>query len=311
MNDPADHAHVPVLLDEVIATLDPRPGETCIDATCGRGGHAEAIARRIGPSGTLVLNDVDPANLAHAQARIQTLPDPPRVIPFAGNFAELPRCLEGQSLHANMLLADLGFASNQMDDPARGFSFMREGPLDMRLDPSLRTSAADLVNSLPESELVRLIGELGEEPAARAVARKIVQARTRAPIHTTSQLAAVVREAVGPRGKGDRGIDPATRTFQAFRIAVNDELGALEALLRAIEDPSRSRWLALGARVAFITFHSLEDRPVKRSLAKLVAGGAAFHVTPRPVEPSEGEVERNARSRSAKLRVVRLTTGSG
>lgn len=308
-----DPTHIPVLLDEVVRSLAPRPGETHIDATAGRGGHAAAVAPHLGTAGTLVLNDVDPTSLDASQARLASAANAPRVIPLRGNFAELPTRLLEQGIQANTVLADLGFASTQMDDPSRGFSFMRDGPLDMRLDPSLPTSAADLVNSLPEAELARLVFELGEEHASRAIARKITSAREAGPILTTVQLAELVREAVGRKGRESAGIHPATRTFQALRIAVNDELGSLDALLAAIRSAAvrvlgkssqaGPTWLAPGARVAIITFHSLEDRPVKRTFAELAAMGANAS---RPIAPSDPEIASNPRARSAKLRVLTL-----
>jgi len=262
----------------------------------------------------MVLNDADPANLQRATEHLKTV-EGLRVIPFRANFAELPRLVHEAGLKADMVLADLGFASNQIDDPARGFSFMRDGPLDMRLDPSLPTSASDLVNSLGEAELANVIYELGEEPASRRIARKLVQARAAAPITTTLQLAALVREAMlGSSSTGNpRGIHPATRTFQALRIAVNDELGSLEALLAAVSSDARAihagrdgEWLRSGTRVAVISFHSLEDRPVKRVFGELLKGGCVTEVTEKPVIASEAEVASNPRSRSAKLRVIRV-----
>lgn len=215
-----------------------------------------------------------------------------------------------------MVLADLGFASNQMDDASRGFSFSREGPLDMRLarpgdepadQPELPPSAAELVASLPESELVRILREFGEERRASGIARKIAAARRSHPISTTTDLASIVRSATGRPEPG--GIDPATKTFQALRIAVNDELGNLDALLHAIgggmAEIARPDWLASGARVGVISFHSLEDRPVKSEFGRLCREGMAEDICGGPVAASEAEVHSNPRSRSAKFRAVR------
>ncbi|MCE7972863.1 MAG: 16S rRNA (cytosine(1402)-N(4))-methyltransferase RsmH [Leptolyngbya sp. PLA1] len=291
---------------EVLAALRPAPEQTYVDATAGLGGHASLVAPRIVPRGTILLNDADPSNLARAGPAVRAAAPEVRVLTRQGNFAELPHVLRGMGIRADMLLADLGFASSQVDDPSRGFSFSRDGPLDMRLDPTLPMSAADLVASIPESELARLIEEFGEDRHARRIARKVVQARARSPIVTTAALAEVVRSACPP---GAGGIDPATRTFQAIRIAVNDELGSLEALLGHIEREAEQlasgtgRWLAPGARVAFLTFHSLEDRPVKRSFQRLQALGCTLH-DPAFVAATPEEVARNARSRSAKLRSV-------
>lgn len=307
----ADARHIPVLLEEVLTLLDPRPGEVYADCTAGLGGHAAAIARRLAPGGTVILNDVDPANLAVAEASVRAAAPDVKVLTFRGNFAELPRRLEDTALAADLVLADLGFASTQMDDPARGLSFMRDGPLDMRLDPSLAVSAADLVASLTEDELARIIQEFGEEPAARRIARKLVRARAAEPISTTARLAEIVRSALPPaRGQA---VDPATRTFQALRIAVNDEIGGLETLLFRISTAARAggrSWLRPGARIGIIAFHSLEDRPVKRAFGELTAQARAAEVGDGVVRPSEEEVLRNPRSRSARLRVIRIASDS-
>lgn len=301
--------HIPVLLREVVALLAPAPGETSLDCTAGLGGHAAAIAPALTATGSIILNDADPANLAHAKVRIEALPNAPKVHAIQGNFAEIPWKLKDSPAGVDMLLADLGFASSQMDDAARGFSFMREGPLDMRMDPTLPTSAADLVNTLPEAELRRLLWDFGEEKAARTIARKLVQARREWPITTTSQLAETVRSVVRPQAGG---IHPATKTFQALRIAVNDELGSLDALLGAVRRSAtgKSRLLKPGARVGIIAFHSLEDRPVKHCFADLIKEGLAEDVSGGAVKPAEDEVDGNPRSRSATLRVIRIV-GAG
>lgn len=311
---PSSDSHIPVLLDETIEHLDPRPGETALDCTAGQGGHAAAIAQRIGPGGNLAIVDADPDNLAHTAARVRSLPKPPALAEFPANFAEAPRRMVDAGLRANLVLADLGFASTQMNDPRRGFSFKGGGPLDMRYDPAGPMTAADLVAELPEAELAEIIRDYGEERRWRLVARKLVEARKQAPITTTSELAEIVRSAVGGGGPGQR-IDPATRTFQALRIAVNDELASLESLLEAIRRVAGAglgaaaapSWLAPGARIGVIAFHSLEDRLVKRVFAELVDRGLAERLTRKPVTPSEDEIDRNRRSRSARLRAIRLT----
>jgi len=320
---PGQAAHVPVLLDEVVATLAPRRGEVVLDCTAGLGGHAAALGAKVGREGTVVICDLDPGNLAAAGRRVEALPAPPRVLAWYTNFADAPRRMlavreaEGAGLRADVVLADLGFSSNQMADAARGFSFMREGPLDMRLDPSSPVTAAQLVNTLPARELEEIIRDYGEERRAREVAQKLVEARRTEPITTTARLAAIVRSVVGPRG-GGASIDPATRTFQALRIAVNDELGNLHALLEAVERAARAvaaggtggaggTWLAPGARVGIIAFHSLEDRLVKRAFAKLVEQGLATALTKKPIEAGPEETARNPRARSAKFRAVRLS----
>jgi 16S rRNA (cytosine1402-N4)-methyltransferase len=302
--------HVPVLVREVVEALAPRAGETFLDCTAGLGGHASAIAPHIGPHGTVILNDLDSSNLKRAETKLHESvreSDGIRVVALRGNFAEAPRQLQERGLRAHIVLADLGFSSNQVDDASRGFSFMREGPLDMRLDPSAGVSAAELVRSLPEGELVRIIREYGEDRAAGAIARKIVQARGESPITTTARLAEVVRAAYG--AAADRqAIHPATRTFQALRIAVNDELGSLEALVHAIARGAKGAdgWLADGARVGIITFHSLEDRIVKRGFAEIVKDGSAEPIGKGPIEADGEEVSANVRARSAKLRVIRV-----
>lgn len=313
--------HIPVLLREILDVLSPREGETYADATAGRGGHASAVGAAIGSSGGIVLNDADAANLEFAAARVRgTVPGhaAPTVTTIHGNFALLPRRMEQAGLSADAFLADLGFASNQIDRAERGFSFARSGPLDMRFDPSRGLSAFDLVNQAPERELVRILREFGEEPAAGRVARAIVAARAAGPITTTDALADVIRSVVSK--PPDSGIDPATRSFQGLRIAVNDELGSLDALLAAIESAARRHqpgtvpktpgsgppWLAGGARVAILTFHSLEDRPVKAHFADMCKRGLAIDLAPGGVTATEDEKRCNPRARSARLRAIRL-----
>ncbi|MFO0827861.1 MAG: 16S rRNA (cytosine(1402)-N(4))-methyltransferase RsmH [Phycisphaerales bacterium] len=317
---PAPHGHAPVLVRETLAALAPKSGETVVDCTAGRGGHAVELARAVGPSGRVVLVDVDAGNLAYAAERVrrETGCEPWTI---RANFAGLPRALHelagANGVKADVVLADLGFSSSQMDDPARGFSFAGDGPLDMRLDPTAGVTAADLIRSLPERELAELVFRLGEEPLARAIARKIVDVRRREPIESTAQLARLVREAYGPRARRSR-LHPATRTFMALRIAVNDELGALRSLLDAIRagaesvGAGRESWLRAGARVGVITFHSLEDRLVKHSFAGLSEQGLAMMRTRKPVVSSDDEIAANPRSRSAKLRVVQVAmVGAG
>ncbi|VAX42629.1 16S rRNA (cytosine(1402)-N(4))-methyltransferase, partial [hydrothermal vent metagenome] len=295
--------HIPVLLEEILDRLDPKPGETFVDCTAGLGGHAAAVGARLAPGGRIVLNDADAGNLERAAGRVAAEAPGVEVRPIHGNFASLPRRLVAEGVQADAVLADLGFASNQMDDPERGFAFSRDGPLDMRLDPAGATTAADLVATLPEAELVRILREYGEEKAARPIARKIIAARQEGPIATTAQLAAMVRRVVRTGG----GIDPATRTFQALRIAVNDELGSLEGLLAAVQRGARMHgWLAAGARVAIVSFHSLEDRMVKRAFGALVRDGLAEPIGRQPTVADEAEISSNPRSRSAKLRAIRL-----
>ncbi len=304
--------HVPVLVAEVVAGLRAGPGEVFVDATAGEGGHAAAMAPSLSTEGAVVLNDLDPSRLEFARSRVESACGAgrmPRIVLMHGNFASLPDRITAVGLRANMVLADLGFSSSQMSDAKRGLSFDREGPLDMRLDPRSPVTAADLVRDLPEDELARIIREYGEERFARGVAGKIAAARATRPIMTTLELAEVVRSAI-PRATWGR-IDPATRTFQALRIAVNDELGNLAALLASVGRAAtalkagEAAWLALGARVAIISFHSLEDRLVKRAFADLASRGLAGAPS-RAIRANAEEVTCNPRARSATLRVLTL-----
>ncbi len=300
--------HVPVLLREVLQVLVPQPGETLVDLTIGRGGHSEAIARILGPSGRVVGFDLDPENAAVARDRIRSTGCP--VETHQTSFVDAPAILQTTGRQADMVLADLGFASNQMDDPARGFSFRSDGPLDMRLDPTAAVTAADLVNRASERELADLIYRYGEEPLSRKIAREIVAIRVDHPIENTLHLAEVVRKAYGPRARQSR-MHPATKTFMALRIAVNDELGRLESLWDELERTigaarTGGGWLGAGARLAFISFHSLEDRIIKHRMAALVKRGAAERITRKPIIATEEETDLNPRARSAKLRAIRI-----
>jgi len=293
-----------------------------LDCTAGRGGHAAAIAERLREAGggTLVLCDLDRGNLEYASARSRDSGgDAVRIEMMAGNFASAPRRMLELGLSADGVLADLGFSSNQMDDRSRGLSFQGGGPLDMRLDPEGPVTAADLVNSVSEQELSEILRDFGEERHHRAIARKVVAVRQSSPIETTSELAEIVRSVVGGRphsGSGSKKpIHPATKTFQALRIAVNDELGNLDALLEAvqragsamrIEPGGAARWIGRGARIAVISFHSLEDRRVKRAFSAMETRGLGEVITNRPISAGEGEISQNPRSRSAKLRAFRM-----
>ncbi|UCD74125.1 MAG: 16S rRNA (cytosine(1402)-N(4))-methyltransferase RsmH [Phycisphaerales bacterium] len=311
----ADHGHIPVLLEETVELLSPRPGEVAVDCTIGRGGHAAALAKAVGVEGRLVGFDLDRENLDYSARRVAEAMGRERGDLWEGltalhdSFVRMPDHLREMGLKADIVLADLGFCSSQMDDPGRGLGFSTDGPLDMRLDPTGPVTAADLLATLPEKELQRIIGEYGEEPFAGRIARKLAQNRDSEPIRTTSRLARLVEEAYGRRAHSSR-MHPATRTFMALRIAVNDELAALEGLLAEIvvgcEGPEEGRWLNAGARIAIISFHSLEDRLVKRAFAELAKHDRATRLTKRPVEASEKERQENPRSRSAKLRAVRM-----
>ena len=301
--------HEPVLLEPVLEYLEPnRPNGVLVDATVGLGGHAEALLERH-PDVRLVAIDRDAEALARSRERLSRFGD--RVTFVRGRHESLIDILKQSGIETvSGLLADLGVSSMQLDDASRGFSFRFEGPLDMRMGSEGR-SAADLVNDLDEYELMRIIREYGEEPMARGIARAIVKARAEAPIETTSRLSEVIRTVKKPRF---REIDPSTLTFQALRIATNEELIGLD---RFVDDAVSV--LESGARVAIISFHSLEDRIVKRAFRRLegectcppnmpVCGCGAKAIvkvlTGRPVTASEEEEARNPRARSAKLRIA-------
>jgi 16S rRNA (cytosine1402-N4)-methyltransferase len=329
-----DPGHLPVLAAEVIELVDPGPGRVVLDCTVGRGGHGALLIPRLGPGGRYVGLDMDPGNVAYSRDRLALIAREAGVglEVVHANFRDAKGVLGTLEIDAvDGVLADLGFASNQVDDPARGLTFKDDGPLDMRLDPGATVTAERLVNTLGEAELADLIYEFGEERLSRRIARKIVEQRQREPITTTSGLAELVRRAYprprnkgprnkgprskaprhagsgglkrpgGPGGSGGRGkrIDPATRTFMALRIAVNDELGALDGLLTGLPG-----LLKPGGRAAIISFHSLEDRRVKRAFAGLGRDAGFTVLTRKPVTAGDDEAQENPRSRSAKLRGI-------
>jgi len=286
--------HVPVLLKEAIDFLAIKRGGTYIDATVGLGGHSFEIAKRLGAPGHLIGLDKDPAALDIAGARLQGDADWPLITLLHRSFADLandqrPKAYDG-------ILADLGMSSLQLNDPARGFSFQAEGPLDMRMNPQAERTAEQVVNQVDEVTLANLIYEFGEERRSRRIARAIVRSR---PIRTTAQLADVVSAAARPMNQAERRIHPATRTFQALRIFVNHELNDLRALLDVAPQV-----LKPGGRLVVISFHSLEDRIVKDALREGVKQGYYRLLTKKPVTAGEEEIDRNPRSRSAKLRAA-------
>ncbi len=292
---------------ETLGLLDPQPGEIMVDCTVGQGGHAALVSASLGPAGTIIGFDVDPGALAVAADRLRGTGA--AFEPVRDNFVRVAHHLTQLDRQADVVLADLGFSSCQMDDPNRGLAFGLDGPLDMRLDPDGPVTAAELVATMPEQELAHVISRYGQEPLARKIARFVVQTRDHGAITSTTQLADIVVEAYGNRARSSRK-HPATRTFMALRIAVNDELAALEALLGHIADgvsEAGGGWLSTGARIAIISFHSLEDRMVKRAFAQLLDRGLAERLTRRPVTAGDDEVAVNPRSRSAKLRVIRLS----
>jgi 16S rRNA (cytosine1402-N4)-methyltransferase len=293
--------HEPVLLREVLELLDPRPGQVMVDCTLGRGGHARAIAERLGAGGLLIGLDADPRNLRYAAERLKEAPCPTRL--FHANFAELPAVLKevGQK-GVDGILADLGLSTNQLFDDAYGLSFARDMPLDMRIDPRERRTAADLVNRMSEEDLANVLYELAQERYSRRIARKIGEARRVSPIISTERLADLVRQAIPKRGGAPERIDPATRTFMALRMAVNREMENLGALLS--EAPAL---LKAGGRMAVISFQSMEDRAVKQAFRSAEQTGFLRLVTKKPLCATEAEVAANPRSRSAKLRVAQKT----
>jgi 16S rRNA (cytosine1402-N4)-methyltransferase len=286
--------HVPVMLDEVVHWLGPRAGQTLVDGTLGGGGHTRALAERVGSDGLVIALDRDPAALAVAQVQLRGL----NVVLAESNFCDLPEVLSQLQIQAvDGIVLDLGLSSDQLADPERGFSFDAVGPLDLRFNPEEGQPASRLVNQMREENLADLIFKYGEERFSRRIARAIASARREKSIETARALAEIVRGAV-PRQKHER-IDPATRTFQALRIAVNDELKSLENALRRLPE-----CLHESGRLAVISFHSLEDRPVKEAFRDDPRWES---LTRKPIRPGETEVSRNPRSRSAKLRVAART----
>jgi 16S rRNA (cytosine1402-N4)-methyltransferase len=294
----ASFGHDPVLLEQVLETLQPAAGQTFIDCTLGRAGHASAIAARLGSDGLLVGLDVDPKNLEFAQERLANAPC--RVRLFHANFAELHDVIhELGDAPIHGILADLGISTNQLFDSHYGLSFAQEMPLDMRLDPRLRQSAADIVNHLAEDDLANVLYDLAQERYSRRIARKIVEARRSSPITSTQRLAELVRSVI-PTRKGLREkIDPATRTFLALRMKVNREMENLSSLLEQAQ-----KFLARDGRLGIISFQSTEDRVVKQAFRSAEQTGLLRVLTKKPITPSDSEIAANPRSRSAKLRVV-------
>ena len=288
-----EYPHRPVLVDEVLAHLEPQPEGVVVDATLGAGGHAEAILKSSSPSGRLLGLDRDEGALGVARARLHPFGD--RVRLRQGSFVDLPEHLDREGFtNVNGIVADLGLSSTQLGDGDRGFAFSSDGPLDMRFDRSAGETVAELISRLDEKELADLIFNFGEERKSRAIARRIVQRR---PILDTAELRRAVHSVLGPARRG--GIDPATRTFQALRIAVNKELEALDSLLE-----SAAERLAPGGRLVIISYHSLEDRAVKWAFREK-SGTESFSVlTRKPVRAGEDEIAENRRARSAKLRAL-------
>jgi len=301
--------HRPVLLAETLKFLDVQPGHLYVDCTVGGGGHSRAI---LSLGGRVLGLDRDPEAMEEARRNLEEFGD--RVILVRENFRQLPRVLEELSLSSVQgILVDLGVSSHQLDDPQRGFSYQKEGPLDMRMDPNIPSTAADLINQMPEAELARIIKSYGEERWAKRIASFIADERRQKPLATTGQLVSVIKKAI-PAGAREEGGHPAKRTFQAVRIAVNNELGNLEEALQEMPD-----LLAPGGRLVVISFHSLEDKIVKNLFGRLAKGCVCPPKQPictcglkpvlrllnrTPLRPSPKEMEDNPRSRSAKLRAA-------
>jgi 16S rRNA (cytosine1402-N4)-methyltransferase len=320
--------HVPVMLEEVLKFLRPAPGGRYIDGTLGGGGHTEAILERSAPDGKVLGIDTDVQALARVRERLAESVSSGRLVLAHGNFAELARIVnEAGFVSVQGILLDLGFSSHQMDNPERGFSFSADGPLDMRLDQSQEMSAADLVNSASEQELADIIWRYGEETRSRQIAKRIVRERAKGAITHTAQLARLAAAGV-PFKPG--AIHPATKTFQALRIAVNHELEQLEAVLPQILDALSTSGGdetdgKQAGRMVIISFHSLEDRIVKEFMRReardcicpphvpiCVCGHKARLrlLTTKPVIPTAEEVIANPRARSAKLRAAEIVVSS-
>jgi 16S rRNA (cytosine1402-N4)-methyltransferase len=288
---PAKTKHLPVLAVEVLEWLQPSPGQTFVDGTLGGGGHSRLLADAVGTSGRVIGLDRDGAAVERTAAELRGL----NVQAIEANYSNLPELLEELNVDAvDGILLDLGLSSDQLADPDRGFSFHSAGPLDLRFDTSRGEPAWKLLERLSAEHLADLIFRFGEERYSRRIARRIVETRRATPIRTAKDLARIVREAV-PRSREER-IDPATRTFQAMRIAVNEELKWLEVGLRRLPECVR-----FGGRLAVISFHSLEDRLVKEAFRE---DDRLKALTRRPIRPGEQEVAVNPRARSAKLRVA-------
>ena len=284
--------HVPVMPNEVLEWLAPKDGGFFVDGTLGGGGHASLLASRVGSQGLVFGIDRDPMAIDAAEVNLSGMP----MQIAQGNYCDMSEILAAVAIESvDGILLDLGLSSDQLSDSQRGFSFSSDGPLDLRFDPTAGEPTWRWVNRMSAEKLANLIFQYGEERYNRRIARAIVDRRRQGPIRTTAELAEIVRQNV-PRGKPKERIDPATRTFQALRIASNDELKSLETALHRLPN-----CLSPGGRLAIISFHSLEDRRVKEAFRD---DPRLDVLTKKPIRPSEEEVERNPRSRSAKLRVA-------
>ncbi len=292
--DNLDHGHQSVLLHESILLLGVEAAQTIVDCTTGRGGHAQAIGEKLGPSGTLICIDTDDRNLHYAKTRLQSLACKRRF--FHANFGQLPEILQTAGVsRIHAIFADLGVSTNQITTGDYGLSFSNDSKLDMRLDRRSDTTAADLVNRLEQTELADIFFRNADERYSRRIARAIVEARKVKRIETTGELAAIIRSAV--KGAPRAAIDSATRTFQALRMEVNRESSSLSALLAAAHALRQP-----GLRLAVISFHSGEDRLVKHAMRQWKMDALGESLTPKPITPGDAEMYANPRSRSAKLR---------
>jgi 16S rRNA (cytosine1402-N4)-methyltransferase len=290
--DESQPVHVSVLLEEIVDWLDPQPGKWFVDGTLGGGGHTRALAERVGTEGGVIAMDLDEAAIERAEKNLSGMP----VQLVQENYCNLLEVLPETGIgKVDGIVMDLGLSSDQLADRGRGFSFDSDGPLDLRFDVEQGEPAYRLIGRLGEKHLADLIYAYGEERYSRRIARKIVERRRQEPIETAADLAMLVRKCI-PKRRGGEKIDPATRTFQALRIAVNDELKSLEIALRRMPD-----CLKPGGRIAVISFHSLEDRRVKEAFRE---DDRLRILTKRPIGPGPREIETNRRSRSAKLRVA-------
>lgn len=290
--------HRPIMVDEVLSCLQPRPGDVAVDCTLGGGGHAQAVLRRVLPGGRLIGIDVDPLELPRTDARLRAAGfGPETFVAHRGNFAALPRVLASEHLAAaDVILADLGVSSMQLDNPDRGFTYKGAGPLDMRMNPSRGEPASHLLARLSDEKVTRLLEDNADEPHAALIASLLKAG----PIETTDALARVVRKGLAsalPRLAEDDVTMSVRRTFQTLRIAVNDEFGVLEALLRSLPQS-----LAPGGRVAILTFHSGEDRRVKKAFQAGRREGVYSSVSDEVVRATAEETRANPRASSAKLR---------
>ena len=287
--------HIPVLVEEVMNLLRCEAHKTYVDATVGGGGHALEILKRTLPDGIVIGIDWDEDAIAEAEGALVPFGD--RIKMFRENFVRLPDLLEELNISkVDGILLDLGLSSLQLEKKERGFSLKGEGPLDMRMDQRINRTAADLLDGLSFQELESTLREFGEERWAKRIAKALVHERERKPVGTTQELRRIVHRAI-PRRFHSRKIDPATRTFQAFRIRVNEELENLRSILE-----TGWTFLKRGGRICVISFHSLEDRMVKETFRRLDRDGLMRGITKKPITPSEEEKQRNPRSRSAKLR---------